>query len=222
MLMHFVKLLETVWGGRELWRLPHSLLKSPTDISPLRRWPLPAIHCGQSSLISSLLQPPISKCLRDKHPTTSDFLLCPATGVLCLGPLCHCPHHLPPTKLREAQYLVLSPPLKPCYHHLLMALGLAPPGRASTTCGPNSPFFAPEVFSGHLTLQALHMLSFPHPCPSLWDSLLAQMVKNLPVKASVTGANEVAKVPRATHLGPWRQSEVILQCHKVSLCGQEW
>ena len=65
------------------------------------------------------------------------------------------------------------------------------------------------------------MLNFPHPCPSLSDSLLAQMVKNLPVKASVTGANEVAKVPRANHLGPWRQSEVILQCHKVSLCGKE-
>ena len=144
MLMNFVKLLETVWGGRELWRLPHSLLKSPTDISPLRRWPLPAIHCGQSSLISSLLQPRISKCLRDKHPTTSDFLLCPATGVLCLGPLCHCP---PPSPSHKAQggpvlgpfstpkALLSSPPV---------ALGLAPPGRASTTCGPNSPFFAPE------------------------------------------------------------------------------
>ena len=92
MLTNFLKLLETVRGGR-------GAMETPTLIFEITYRHLPSKKVATAchslwavfSLISSLLQPPISNCLRDKCPTKSDFLLCPATSVLCPGPVSFSP-----------------------------------------------------------------------------------------------------------------------------------
>lgn len=137
----------------------------PTNISPLGRRPLPAIHLGQSSLISPQLQAPISNHLTDFLPNPAFF------SVLPLKPLPRPQASLSlPTPL--LQTLPLSPPLRPCSCQLLMTLGLAPI-RACTTNSPlalllRAPLHSPDTPAKPGPAHP----EFPQTriCPSAWNA----------------------------------------------------